>query len=128
MDSAFVLLPPTHVLQVFLQSYACSFDRFFPMTSRGVLDVNEKLLDTNVNDKAASLLTLMMVSHGAANLPTLEARWLTGGLTEACRISLFDLIEKNIGLASNPTVSQSALLFLTAAAWSGDKWQMDIAM
>lgn len=127
-DSAFVLLPPSRVLQVFLRSYANSFDKFFPLTSRGVLDVNEKLLSSSINDKAASLLTLLMVAHGAANLPTLEARWLTGGLTEACRISLFDLIEKNIGMASNQTVLQSALLFLTSAAWSGDKWQMDIAM
>ena len=128
MDSAFVLLPPSNVLKVFLRSYADSFDRFFPLTPRGILDVNAKLLDASVNDKAASLLTLLMVAHGAANLPNLEARWLTGGLTEACRISLFDLIEKNIGMASNTTVLQSALLFLTSAAWSGDKWQMDIAM
>jgi hypothetical protein len=127
-DSAFLLLPPSRVLQVLLRSYANCFDRFFPMTSRGLLDVNEKLLDSSVNDKAASLLTLLMVAHGANNLPSLEARWLTGGLTEACRISLFDLIEKNIGMASNHTVLQSALLFLTSAAWSGDKWQMDIAM
>jgi hypothetical protein len=128
MDSAFLLLPPSRALQVFLRSYANCFDRFFPMIPRGLLDVNEKLSDPSVNDKAASLLTLLMVAHGAANLPTLEARWLTGGLTEACRISLFDLIEKNIGMASNQTVLQSALLFLTSAAWSGDKWQMDIAM
>ena len=127
-DSAFVLLPPSRVLQVFLRAFATSFDLFFPLTSRGVLDVNEKLSDQNINDKAASLLTLLMVAQGAANLPTLEARWLTGGLTEACRISLFDLVEKNIGMASNQTVLYSALLFLASAAWSGDKWHMDIAM
>jgi hypothetical protein len=128
MDSAFVLLPPARVLQSFLQSYANSFDRFFPMTSRGVLDINEKLMDQSINDKAATLLTLLMIAHGAANIPSLEARWLTGGLTEACRISLFDLIEKNIGMASNRTVLQSGLLLTASAAWSGDKWQMDIAM
>ncbi|KIW00886.1 uncharacterized protein PV09_07639 [Verruconis gallopava] len=127
-DTSFVLLPPVRVLQQFLRSYARSFDRFFPLTSRGTLDVNAPLLDPNVNDKAASLMTLLMIAHGAANMPELEARWLTGGLTEACRISLFDLIEKNIGMASNQTVLQSGLLFTTSAAWSGDKWQMDIAM
>lgn len=128
MDSSFVLLPPTRVLQYFLRSYANSFEQFFPMTSRGVLDVNEQLSSHTTNDKAASLLTLMMIAHGAASIPTLEARWLNGGLTEACRISLFDLIEKNIGLASDTTVLQSGLLFTAGAAWSGDKWQMDIAM
>ena len=53
---------------------------------------------------------------------------LTGGLTEACRISLFDLIEKNIIMSGDPIVLHAALLFTVQAAWSGDKWQMDIAM
>ena len=62
------------------------------------------------------------------NIPSTEARWLTGGLTEACRISLFDLIEQNIVLSGDPLVLHAALLFTEQAAWSGDKWQMDIAM
>ena len=53
---------------------------------------------------------------------------LTGGLTEACRISLFDLIERNVIMSGDPIVLHSALLFTVQAAWSGDKWQMDIAM
>jgi hypothetical protein len=61
-------------------------------------------------------------------IPSMEARWLTGGITEACRISLFDLIEKNIIMAGDPIVLRAALLFTVQAAWSGDKWQMDIAM
>jgi hypothetical protein len=127
-SSNFVLLPPSHVLQYFLRAYSNSFERFFPMTSRGVLDANEQLGNPATNDKAASLLTLMMIAQGAMSIPSLEARWLNGGLTEACRISLFDLIEKNIGMASDQTVLHSALLFTASAAWSGDKWQMDIAM
>jgi hypothetical protein len=58
----------------------------------------------------------------------MDARWLNGGLIEACRISLFDLIETNISMASDHTVLHSALLFTAAAAWSGDKWHMNIAM
>jgi hypothetical protein len=127
-SSNFVLLPPSRVLQYFLRAYSNSFERFFPMTSRGVLDANEQLRNPATNDKAASLLTLMMIAQGAMSIPSMEARWLTGGLTEACRISLFDLIEKNITMASDQTVLHSALLFTAAAAWSGDKWQMDIAM
>ena len=41
---------------------------------------------------------------------------------------LFDLIEKNIIMAGDPIVLRAALLFTVQAAWSGDKWQMDIAM
>jgi len=124
--SNFVLLPPSRVLEYFLRSYGNCFERFFPMTSRGSLDANDQLLHA-YNDKASSLLILMMIAQGAMAIPSMDARWLNGGLTEACRISLFDLIEKNISMASDQTVLHSALLFITSAAWSGDKWQMDIA-
>jgi hypothetical protein len=124
--SNFVLLPPARVLEYFLKSYANSFERFFPTSARGVLDANE--LMQNYNDKASSLLILMMIAQGATNIDSIEARQLTGGFTEACRISLFDLVEKNIIMAGDPIVLRAALLFTVQAAWSGDKWQMDIAM
>lgn len=124
--SNFVLLPPARVLEYFLRSYANSFERYYPLTSRGILDANE--LMHCYNDRASSLLVLMMIAQGSMNIPDPEARCLTGGLTEACRISLFDLIEKNIILSGDPIVLHSALLFTVQAAWSGDKWQMDIAM
>ncbi|KAF2481810.1 hypothetical protein BDY17DRAFT_253061 [Neohortaea acidophila] len=119
--SNFVLMPPTRVLEYFLRSYANCFERYYPLTGMGTLDANELL--HCYNDRAASLLVLMMIAQGA----TVEARMLTGGLTEAARISLFDLIEKNIAMASDPLVLHAALLFTVQAAWSGDKWQMDIA-
>jgi hypothetical protein len=124
--SNFVLLPPARVLEYFLRSYANSSERYYPLTSRGFLDANE--LMHCYNDRAASLLVLMMIAQGAMNIPSVEARMLTGGLTEACRISLFDLIEKNIIMSGDPIVLHAALLFTVQAAWSGDKWQMDIAM
>lgn len=124
--SNFVLLPPARVLEYFLRSYSNSFERYYPLTSRGILDANELL--HCYNDRAASLLVLMMIAQGAMNISSTEARLLTGGLTEACRISLFDLIERNIIMSGDPVVLHSALLFIVQAAWSGDKWQMDIAM
>jgi len=78
------------------------------------------------NGKASSLLLLLMVAQGAMATPTVEARYLTSGLTEACRLSLFDIIEKDIVLSSDPIVLRCALLFTTLAAWSGDKWHMDV--
>jgi hypothetical protein len=113
-------------LEYFLRSYSNSFERYFPLTSRSTLDANE--LMHCYNDRAASLLVLLMIAQGAMNIPSSEARMLTGGLTEACRISLFDLIERNIIMSGDPIVLHSALLFTVQAAWSGDKWQMDIAM
>ncbi|TKA44526.1 hypothetical protein B0A55_13775, partial [Friedmanniomyces simplex] len=124
--SNFVLLPPARVLEYFLRSYANSFERYYPLTSRGILDANELL--HCYYDRAASLLVLMMIAQGSMNIPSKEAMMLTGGLTEACRISLFDLIERNVIMSGDPIVLHSALLFTVQAAWSGDKWQMDIAM
>ncbi|KAI9710475.1 MAG: hypothetical protein M1820_002611 [Bogoriella megaspora] len=126
LSSNFVLLPPARVLEYFLRSYANSFERYYSLTSRGLLDANE--LIHCYNEKASSLLILMMIAQGAMAIPSIEGRWLAGGLTESCRISLFDLIEKNIIMSGDPIVLHSALLFTTLAAWSGDKWQMDIAM
>jgi hypothetical protein len=124
--SNFVLLPPARVLEYFLQSYANSFEQFYPLTSRGTLDANELL--HCYNDRVASLLVLMMIAQGASNVPSTDARILATGLTESSRLSLFDLIEKNYIMSGNPLVLHAALLFTVQAAWSGDKWQMDISM
>lgn len=122
----FVLLPPAKVLEYFLHSYGSSFESYYPVTSRGTLDANE--LVHCFHDKASSLLILLMLASGARNIPSAETRSLTAGLVETCRISLFDLVEKDVQMASDPNVLHAALLFTELAAWSGDKWHMDIAM
>jgi hypothetical protein len=124
--SGFVILPPARVLECFLRSYVNGFERYFPLTAKGTLNANELL--HGYNDRASSLLVLLMMAQGAMLTPSVDARWLTAGLTEACRISLFNLIESNITMSSDPQVLHAALLFIVQAAWSGDKWQMDIAM
>ena len=126
-SSNFVLLPPARALEFLLKSYANGFERFYPLTPRGALDPNTLMLRGS-KDKAASLLLLLMIAQGAIITPSMDGRFLTGGLTEACRISLFDLIEKNIKMSGDPVVLHAALLFTVQAGWSGDKWQMDIAM
>ena len=123
--SNIVLLPPTRVLELFLRNYCNAFESYYPLTARSILDANELL--HCYNDKASSLLVLMMIALGASNAASKEARLLTNGLTEACRISLFDLIERNVVLSGDPIVLHAALLFTISAAWSGDKMQMDIA-
>lgn len=124
-SSNFIILPPTRVLQLFLASYTGSFEQFYAVTPNGTLDVND-MMRTN-NDRAASLLILLMIAQGASIIPG-DGQSLACGLMEACRISLFDVVEKNIMMASDHVVLHSALLFTAQAAWSGDKWLMDIAM
>ncbi len=124
-DSAeFIILPPPAVLEYFLRAYVCRFEPYYPFVPGGTLKPNE-LMQLN-NGKASSLLLLLMIAQGAMATSTVEARYLTSGLTEACRLSLFDLIEKDIVLSSDPMVLRCALLFTTLAAWSGDKWHMDV--
>ena len=107
-----------------MHSYVHSLPVYYPLVVSGVVDPNEMLH----NNQASTLLVLLMIAQGAAALPTSEARYLSAGLTETCRISLFDIIEKNVELSADPTALRCALLFTLLGAWGGDKWQMDIAM
>lgn len=121
---SFLLLPPTKVLEYFLRSYTRSLSAYYSLAARGKIDPNE-LVHGN---QASSLLVLLMIAQGATLDGSTEARCLSAGLTETCRISLFDIIERDIELCANPVVLRCALLFTMLGAWSGDKWHMDIVM
>ncbi|KAK4452395.1 hypothetical protein QBC34DRAFT_293744 [Podospora aff. communis PSN243] len=123
-DFNFIVLPPSHILEYFLRSYVRSLSVYFPLVVAGQVDPNEMLQ----NNQASTLLVLLMIAQGAAAMPTDEARCLSAGLTETCRISLFDIVEKDVELSADPTALRCALLFIVLGAWSGDKWLMDIAM
>ncbi len=116
--------PPSKILEYFLRSYVHSLSVYYPLVVGGVVDPNEMLHNT----RSSTLLVLLMIAQGAAAVPTAEARYLSAGLTETCRISLFDIIEKNVELSADPTALRCALLFTLLGSWGGDKWQMDIAM
>ncbi|TVY85120.1 hypothetical protein LSUE1_G000433 [Lachnellula suecica] len=120
----FLVLPPVNALEYFLQNYVRSLTSYFSLVSSGTIDPNEMML----NNQASTLLVLLMIAQGATAIHTTEARQLTAGLTETCRISLFDIIEKDAELSADPVVLRCALLFTMLAAWGGDKWHMDIAM
>jgi hypothetical protein len=120
----FLVLPSSKILEYFLRSYVRSLSVYYPLVSAGCVDPNEMLQ----NNQASTLLVLLMIAQGAAAMPMAEARYLSAGLTETCRISLFDIVEKDVELSADPTALRCALLFLVLGAWSGDKWLMDIAM
>lgn len=120
----FIMLPPNKVLEYFLGSYVRSIADYYPLAPAMRVDPNEMLQ----NNQASTLLVLLMIAQGAAAVPIEEARYLSAGLTETSRISLFDIIEKDVELSADPTALRCALLFTHLGAWSGDKWQMDIAM
>jgi hypothetical protein len=127
--SGFVVLPPGEIIRYFLSSYVRSLSVYYPLVVGGCVDPNDMLADCRPsNCRPSTLLLLLMIAQGAAAMPVAEARYLSTGLTETCRISLFDIIEKNVELSADPVALRCALLFTLLGAWSGDKWLMDIAM
>ncbi|KAI0017701.1 hypothetical protein F4780DRAFT_754483 [Xylariomycetidae sp. FL0641] len=120
----FLVLPPSKILEYFLRSYVRNLSFFYSLVSTGCVDPNEMIQ----NNQASTLLVLLMIAQGASALPTAEARALSAGLIETCRISLFDIIEKDVEMSADPIALRCALLFTLLGAWSGDKWLMDIAM
>ncbi len=121
---SFLVLPPSRVLEYFLRSYVRNLSFFYSLVSTGCMDPNEMIQ----NNQASTLLVLLMIAQGASAVPAAEARALSAGLIETCRISLFDIIEKDVEMCADPIALRCALLFTLLGAWSGDKWLMDIAM
>ncbi|KFY13633.1 hypothetical protein V492_03134 [Pseudogymnoascus sp. VKM F-4246] len=119
-----LLLPPINVLEHFLQKYTRNLSKYYSLDAGGRIDPN-KLIHGN---HTSTLLVLLMISQGASMSRSAEARCLSAGLREICRISLSDIIEQDIELCADPTVLRCALLFTMLGAWSGNKWHMDIVM
>ncbi|KAI1409831.1 hypothetical protein F5Y13DRAFT_85864 [Hypoxylon sp. FL1857] len=126
VSRGFLVLPPAATLEYFLGEYMRLFEPFYKVVPGGVLDAN--LLLSGGNSRAGTLLILLMIAQAASSDPTSEGRRLSAGLTEVCRISLFDLIEKDVSTCHHPFPVHSALLFITQASWSGDKWLTDIGL
>ena len=121
----FITLPPPIVLEYSLKSYVRRCEPYYGCVPAGSLKANELMQGGNA--KASCLLLLLMIAQGTAATPTIEARSLSSGLTEACRISLNELLEKDYELIQNLTVLQCGLLCTNVAAWSGDKYQMEVS-
>jgi hypothetical protein len=117
---SFLVLPPSNVLEFFLRSYSRSLSTYFSLVSDAKIDPN----DLMQNNQACTLQVLLMIAQGASSIPAVEARNLSAGLTETCRISLFDIIERDIELCADPVVLRCALLFTLLGATK----QMDIIM
>ncbi|TKA82462.1 hypothetical protein B0A49_00062 [Cryomyces minteri] len=123
--AGFIILPPSNTLEHFLRAYASRFEPYYTTFPAGRFSPTE-LMETK-SEKPPSLLLLLMIAQGAMAAPHVEARYLTSGLIEACRISLFDILEKDVMLSVEPVVLRSALMYVNLACWSGDKWHMDLA-
>ncbi|KAJ5635351.1 uncharacterized protein N7484_008664 [Penicillium longicatenatum] len=120
-----LVLPCPSVLEILLRSYLRSYEPYYPFIPIAPLNINERMKGRNTI--LPSMLLLLIFAAGAMVAGGSETySKIAHGLVEICRISLRNLIEKNIKLASDHEVSQCALLNLIVSAWSGDKWQMDM--
>ena len=122
----FSIIPSTDDLERLLQAHTNRFEPYYPCVPSGLLSPMEILESTE--ERCSSLLLLLMFAQGAMATPTNEARYLTSGLTEACRLSWSSLVEKDVSRSTDPTMLRSALMFMNLAAWSGEKWHMDVSI
>ncbi len=122
----FSILPSTDDLEHLLQSYANRFEPYHSSVPSRLLSPIAILESTE--ERCSSLLLLLMFAQGAMATLTNEARYFTNGLTEACRLSWFSLVEEDVSLSRDPTMLRSALMFINLAAWSGNKWHMDVSL
>jgi hypothetical protein len=122
--TGFFILPPPQVLDAFLRIYASRVEPFLPFFPGGTINLTQ-LISSN-DEKSSILLILLMIAYGAMGSASPHAQNLANGLLEICRICMFDIVEKNVEMTAHPTILRCALLYLSAAAWNGNRWHMDV--
>lgn len=85
-----------------------------------------ELLTKGVDPVITSLKLLLMMAAGVMTPGAGDNHRIAQGLLEISRVFLNHIIEEDVRLVSNPDLLQCALGFCIIAAWSGDKWQMDV--
>ncbi|KAI9710331.1 MAG: hypothetical protein M1820_002826 [Bogoriella megaspora] len=121
-----IVLPPPHVLRYFLRAFVCVSEPFYSTIPAGVLSPESILNEGTVHSQ---LLVLLMLAQGAMTNPSVEARLLSSGLTEICRIALNQVMEREVFIIRVDTgFLCNALHYLNLASWGGDKSHMDVAI
>ncbi|KAF2119281.1 hypothetical protein BDV96DRAFT_596025 [Lophiotrema nucula] len=123
--AGFFILPPPFAIEGFLRAYATRLEPYLPAFPAATISPTNLL--ANNDEKASILILLLMIAHGAMGSTMPEARYLSSGLIEICRICMFDVMERNHQLAGSPVMLRCCLLYLNAAAWSGNRWNMDLS-
>lgn len=111
------------MLEFLFRVYLRYCEPYCPFIPTATLKINERMEGRNTI--LPSLLLLLVLSIGAMAAGESETYpKIAHGLVEICHISLQDLIEQDIKLASDHEISQCALLNITASAWraTSGKW------
>ncbi|KUJ23219.1 uncharacterized protein LY89DRAFT_573888 [Mollisia scopiformis] len=122
--SRFLILPPPNILESFISNYSRNLAVYFSLLPGGRLNINELMVDS----QSSTLLVILMIAQGSTSVSSAEAKYLAMGLTEICRLSLFEAIDRNTGLSADFVMLHCAFLFVLLGAWGGDKWHMNVAV
>jgi hypothetical protein len=113
-----VVLPPSHVLIHFIETYATRIDSIQPylgLAGCSVLNIKD-ILQINTAD-VGILLIILLITQGAMLTDHSESHILANGLMEVCRVALDDVLESRS--ISQPMIGGIALQLLTLCARSG---------
>jgi hypothetical protein len=112
-----VVLPPSHVLMHFIETYANRIDSIQPylgLAGSSFANIQD-ILRVDMAD-VGILLIILLITQGAMLTNHLESYVLANGLVEVCRIALDDVLESRC--ISQPMIGGIALQLLTLCARS----------
>ncbi|KAF2871556.1 hypothetical protein BDV95DRAFT_43370 [Massariosphaeria phaeospora] len=113
-----ILLPPTEIIQQILQKYVTHESQRFHLLPAQEFPTSASLLDTE-NKILSGIQTLSIIAQVTRSAPAAEARALSNGLAEVCRIVIQDAES-----AMHPEFLDASLSLLQLLQWSGDAWHM----
>ncbi|OQV07292.1 Fungal Zn2-Cys6 binuclear cluster domain-containing protein [Cladophialophora immunda] len=122
----YVRLPPARALHNYLEIVLRNYEPFYPVLPARRLDPNH--LSANALGRGPSLLLCFMIAFGSMIDPARKARRFSTAMTEICRHSMHDVLERDAHDLKNPFLYYAALLFIVKGAFSGDKAHMNICI
>ncbi|KEF54717.1 uncharacterized protein A1O9_09159 [Exophiala aquamarina CBS 119918] len=122
-SSSILMLPPTPILQIYLDTFLTSFEPYFPLVDKRSFDPNA--IASGRHEQLAIVMLLLMIAYGAMRDPAIKARRLSMGLLEICRLTTLHLLDKDNSNPRSMILAECALLSTYQAAFSGDKWLME---
>jgi hypothetical protein len=122
----YVRLPPARALHNYLEIVLRNYEPFYPLLPARRLEPNH--LSANALGRGPSLLLCFMIAFGSMIDPARKARRFSTAMTEICRHSMHDALERDAHDLKNPFVYYAALLFIVKGAFSGDKAHMNICI
>lgn len=122
----FIRLPPSEALHEYLETVLTIYEPFYPLVPARILEPNQ--LAGPQHGRGSNLLLFLMFAFGSMLDPAVKARRFSTALTEICRHSIHDVLEKDSGAPGSGLLFYCSLIFIIKSSFSGDKAHMNIAV